>query len=135
MISFILFILALPVAAAVAHDVYFTYIRMEQDNITFPEALQWSDLGWLWVEYAPGSYDWVHKTINPAFWDTVLLPLLEQTAAFVSALPFAIVTLYLLLAYWLGLWPFTLSARKAKKSSYAFDRVDGPKGRIKYKRR
>ena len=134
MIPFVCFLLALPCMAVVGHDIYFTYLRMERDHITFPEALQWSDLGWLWVEYAPKSYDWVHNSVNPAMWETAFLPLLEQSAVVVALIPAIVVYAYLLAARFTRLWPFADAVKKSA-GKYAFERVDQHKGKMKYKRK
>ena len=134
MIAFICILLILPTLAVAAHDIYIAYGRAEEDAVAALGLIEWSDVGWLWVKYAPESYDWAHKTINPALWDSLVLPVLEQTAALVCLAPALAVYIYLLLARQFGLWPFG-DVVKHEKSKYAFDRVDQPKGRMKYKRK
>ncbi|MCB9988042.1 MAG: hypothetical protein H6868_01765 [Rhodospirillales bacterium] len=136
MAGLICFLLALPFLAVLGHDVYIAYGRAEEDYMMILETFQWSDLGWLWVQYAPDSYDWVKASLNPAVWEGVVGPLLEQTAALVFAVPALVVYVYLIVAKLVGLWPYNGDAALARKSkgNYAFDRTDKPKGSFKYKR-
>lgn len=55
-ITFILFLLLLPVMGALGHDAYLSY--KDQD---FSKPMMFSDFGYLWSNYEPETFRWMQK--------------------------------------------------------------------------
>ncbi len=131
------FILALPALAVLGHDVYIAY---NNTNLEVADRFYLSDLGWLWVNYSPDSYDWVVRSTDAVIWNSIVDPLLQKSALYVLGAPFAaffIITVFMKI---FGLGPFegnglsfsSLSVRK--KGKFSFD-DNNDKKRSKYKRK
>jgi hypothetical protein len=132
-IPILCFLLALPVLAALGHDIYITY--QDQD---FTRAMMFSDVGYLWTHYEPGSYKWAQDNIDKATWDSFLTPLLEQSTVIIAAIPAVIVYSLLLILKLLNLPPFSDGVRVGKghkKGNFAYSNTDKSKGRFKYNRK
>ncbi len=80
-----IFVLLLPILAALGHDAYATY--KDED---FDKAMMFSDVGYLWTTYDPGTYQWAQQNIDQSLWDSMLTPLLEQTTVLIAAVPLAV---------------------------------------------
>ncbi len=93
---FVLFFLFLPFAAAIGHDLYVNYyldddklrdlknLRPEVDDFLF------SDLGWVWNEYAPNRLEVLKDSFSPSTWEAFILPILAMPTMLVTFFPFAI---------------------------------------------
>lgn len=139
-IFLICFLLALPPLAAGGHDAYMAYVESQEGNVDLSEPFRFSDLGWLWVTYAPQNYDWMRGSMNPDMWKSMIEPALTQPAIVVTAIP--ALALYILLGVLriIGLPPFTgrgiMGPQKARGAAPArFDDKRKTKGRWKYKRK
>ena len=126
-ISLILFILALPILAVIGHDLYVTY--QDQD---FSKAMMLSDVGYLWRNYAPGAFEWAENNIDKSTWSGLIVPVLEQTAAVVAAIPFL---LTLAIAMLLKAIEGSGSFKGTKRKSFSFGSGENKKGRFTYKRK
>lgn len=132
----ILFLLLAPAFAALGHDVYRIY-EYDQDKVLagvleIPwNKFEFSDLGWLWVHYHPESYDWAQASMNPAFWDHAILPLLEQPAVLAGLIPALLFVVWLLIVKIFR----ALHVPGARKSRFAAPDFRPSKGAMKYKRR
>jgi hypothetical protein len=124
------FILFLPLAAAVGHDLYMAYNANQAGS---PVAFQLSDLGWLWTTYAPENFQWVKSNADSDFWVRYIDPILEQPAALVAAVPFVLS----LIAVIAGKFVATgqgLFFRRGSDGNFSF-REGEEKKRAKYKRK
>lgn len=90
---FILFFIGLGLVI-LGHDIYLAYRQADQGIGRAMEYFTLSDVGWLWVHYAPGSYEAVKESVSTALWESTILWLLEQTALFVVIAPALIILFY-----------------------------------------
>lgn len=130
--SFLFFILAIPVIAALGHDIYITY-----HDQNFNKTMMFSDVGYLWTHYSPETYDWAKKNLSQKTWSNFLTPFLEQMTLLIAAIPlitFGSVLGFLKLC---GLPPFRDAKvmRGHKKGQFGFGSGDKKQGRFKYKRK
>lgn len=96
-ITFILFLLLLPVMGALGHDAYLSY--KEQD---FSKPMMFSDLGYLWSNYEPETFQWMQKNVDQGTWENYLNPLMEQTSFVIAAVPAVLFITIVLLVRILG---------------------------------
>lgn len=123
----LLTILFIPFLMALSHDVYISYlsddekIKEVKSLRADPQNFMMSDVGWLWETYAPTSMEVVKDSVAQETWDNKIEPVLKQSSIVVTALPFIITSLYLLLSYIIGIWPFyrSLSTRDKKGNQHA----------------
>ena len=129
-------LLALPFLAAIGHDIYLA-VNVEELTVKEPTL---SDLGWLWVNYHPPSYNWALANTDPQVWQNYVAPLLRQTAVVVTGVPAATLYAVLFVLRLFAFWPFTdatpVFGKRARlqKGKGAFGRKT-PAGRMKYKRK
>lgn len=130
--TFLLSILALPVLAALGHDIYVTY--QDQD---LNKAMMFSNVGWLWTHYHAESFDTVRKSMSPENWHRLNVYVLEQKTILIAAVPFIIAAVILAVLRVLNLPPFqdAGSMGKFKKNGFSFGSGDKKQGRFKYKRK
>ena len=89
-----LFVLLLPFFAALGHDVYVNHLSDDKKIRELKrfqvdvEEFQVSDLGWVWKEYAPDSFDTFRASIDPDKWNEDIDPVLQMPTMVVSILPF-----------------------------------------------
>lgn len=127
------FVLLIPALAALGHDLFITY--QDQD---FTKPMMFSDLGYLWTHYEPGSYKWARENIDQSTWDSTLTPLLEQTSVIAAFVPAGAVYILLLILKLLNLPPFSDGVRVGKgkkKGDFSYKNSDKSKGRFKYNRK
>lgn len=138
-VKLFLFILALPLIAAVSHDVYLNYFsspekiaevkRMRIDA----DGFEMTALGWVWIEYSSGTYEMMRSNVSEETWKTTIVPLLKMKTIIVSVVPITTGVLITLLLWLFGLGPFkhlnrfksfkspeqaTVYNKKAKKAKY-----------------
>ena len=95
------FVWALPVVAVLVHDAWFSYAgQVGGFDLSRPFGL--NATGALWVHYQAGSYNWARAHIAPGLWHSLITPLLECKAVFVSAIPLLIVVAITLIRYGLN---------------------------------
>lgn len=129
----LIFILLLPAFGALGHDIYVTY--KDQD---FTKTMMFSDVGYLWTNYEPDTYEWTKKNVEPATWDNIITPFLEQTSVIVAAIPALLLMSILLILRLLHLPPFadTVKVKKGhKKGDFSFGSGENKKGKMSYKRK
>ncbi len=121
--KFFLFIMLLPFLAGAGHDIYLNYFS-DPEKVEQLKALQIdpdqfliSDLGWIWTEYAPGIMKEARTLMSSRTWSQYVDPVLQLPTMVVSIVPFFCVTVLLLIAFILGIWPF--SRFKAKQDDFA----------------
>lgn len=89
-----LFVLLLPFFAALGHDVYVNHLSDDKKIRELKrfqvdvEEFQVSDLGWVWKEYSPDSFDTFRASIDPDKWNEDIDPVLQMPTMVVSILPF-----------------------------------------------
>lgn len=122
----------LPALAALGHDLYKAYL---DGLLEGKGSIQFSDLGWLWLEYHRPSYDWAHANIDPSLWKGVCDPILEQTAVLVAGAPslFFFAAALLIKLWSAGPWNPNARVRMAH-GGFSFG-GGSRKGRTKYKRK
>jgi len=134
------FILSTPALAVLGHDIYIAYNNTELEGT---DRFYLSDIGWLWTEYAPSSYDWVLSAVDETTWNGFIDPLLQQSAIYLASAPLVIFTIILLIMKIFGLGSFEGEGLKVpgitktklnKKGDYSFS-GDKSKSRAKYKRK
>lgn len=122
----LLFLLFLPFLLAVSHDVYFNYfssdqkIRQVKQLRIDPEEFMASDLGWIWHNYHPASLETARTMVEPTIWKAQVDPILQLPSMVVGIIPFIIGCVFLILAFILGVWPFSKygAARKESKEDF-----------------
>ena len=78
--SLIIFLSTMPLLASISHDALLTY----QDGMS---ELKMADLGFLWTEYAFGSYQNAAKTWDQELWKTIAGVLTYKATLVTLALP------------------------------------------------
>ena len=133
------FLLAMPALAALGHDIYMAYTGKLPGG---SNALQLSDVGWLWTTYEPESFKWARQNADPLLWKGYIDPLLEQTAAIVAAFPAVVVLTLIVLFKMIDMVPGAASAqvrmtRLRNKKGFAFSEAQGKGkgGKARYKRK
>lgn len=87
------FLLTLLPLGVLAHDLYLAYQEAEQAHVQFGEKpVNFTDVGFLWVQYSPDTYDWARRTTTPETWRNIIDPLLQKTALILAIIPVAILT-------------------------------------------
>lgn len=122
-----LFIMLLPFLAAMSHDVYFNYFSDDQKVKQIkrlqidPEEFMVSDLGWIWDTYYPTSMKTARTMVEPDVWKAQVDPILQLPSMIVGLIPFFLGCIFLLLAFVLGVWPFSRygRARRENEDDYA----------------
>lgn len=95
-----LFILLIPAFVVLGHDSYIAFGETEQKindlkHMQFDDHnFAFSDLGYLWIAYAPGSLNMLRDMISSENWEGILAPLIEQKAIFLALIPAVIFTLF-----------------------------------------
>ncbi len=129
------FILALPALAVLGHDIYIAY---NNTHLDVAERFFFSDLGWLWTEYSPATYDAAMESTDAEIWNNIIDPLLQKSAFYVAIAPFGAFLAIMLLLKIIGIGPFKESGlfrkRVGKKKGFSHS-ADKDKGRTKYKRK
>lgn len=136
------FFLGLLPAAVLAHDLYLAYQEAEQAHVQFgAKPINFTDVGWLWVQYNPESYDWVRSTIDPQVWKGMVDPILQQTALIVTTIPFLVFLAVLVLFRLFKDMPFIVRMRTAGRQKtargggIAIQGLEKQKKKINYKRK
>jgi hypothetical protein len=125
-----MFVVALPLLAALGHDAYLFY--MNQDK-----GFELAALGFIWTKYEPESYRWTVEATEPmGYWPYINL-ILAQKAALVGAAFAGFFYVILLILKILGAWPFNEPNLANFTGNRRMDEIMGGKkaGRFKYKRK
>ncbi len=132
-ITLFCFVLLLPALACLGYDGYMYYLSLEEDKgLPF----SFTDLGYLWVTYAPDSHDWALDLIGKQAWGNIVSPVLQ--------LPAVLIFLLLALPFYIGFgicWlfgarPFSkASGGKKKKKDEFRDRKRPGKRSFEYNRK
>ena len=134
----IIFILAMPALAVLGHDIYLAY---NQTDIQSAERFFFSDLGWLWTEYSPETYNWVINNADAIVWNGFIDPLLDETAFFICIAPLSAFLFILIFMKIFGIGAyegqglFRSSGSKMKKGDFSFDKGKQVASKAKYKRK
>lgn len=123
----IVLILAVPALAALGHDLWMMTDPAKRGwDITRPFEL--SDLGWLWVTYAPDSFRFFHEFLPDWMWKGLVDPVLRSSSVFV-----------LLVIPVIGFVVFVIKGFTGREKFVSFSfrdpDADHDSGRIKYKRK
>ena len=137
------FLLALFPLGALTHDLYLAYQEAEQAHIQFGDKpVNFTDVGFLWVQYSPDTYDWARRTATPETWKNIVDPLLQKTALFAAIVPVAILTSILIIFRLVKDAPFIVRLRTAgrqkqgkTKGSIAIQGIQKSRKRMSYKRK
>lgn len=126
-IKLFLFFMLLPFLVAVGHDVHMNYLAddekiREVKNLRIdPNDFLASDLGWIWQKYHKPSMEIARTSVEPEVWKAKVDPILQLPTMVVGIIPFFTASVFLLLAYVIGVWPFSRYARTPRTggSEYA----------------
>lgn len=132
------FLLALLPLAVLGHDIYLAYLAAEEANVSFgSRPILFSDVGWLWVTYAPESYDWARAEISTDQWKEWVDPVLQQTALIAAAVPVVCMTALVLVLKILQGLPFISRLKPSRKKSSGDFAIggEGAKKKMIYKRK
>lgn len=137
------FLLTLLPLGVLAHDLYLAYQEAEQAHLEFGEKpVNFTDVGFLWVQYSPDTYDWARRTATPETWKNIVDPLLQKTALFAAAIPAAILISILIVFRLTKDTPFIIRLRTSgrqkqgkAKGGIAFQGIQKSKKKISYKRK
>lgn len=109
------FILLLPLLAAIGYDLYTNFYKNEENRAKIealqiePEAFMASDFGYLFVTHTPSFYDNAKRMVGEETWKRWVDPVLQQYTTVVAAVPFAVFMVWLLIAKIFDIWPFGTS--------------------------
>lgn len=126
-VKIIIFILLLPFFAGLGHDVYINYFS-GSDKIKQIKQLQIdpgkfiaSDIGWVWNEYAPENMKAARTMVEPEIWKEQVDPILKLPTMVAGIIPAFVGFVFLLIAFVLGVWPFSQygRARREKEEDFA----------------
>ncbi len=138
------FILSLPALAVLGHDVYLAYTNI---HLEAGERFYLSDLGWLWVNYSPDSYDWMIENTDATIWNGFIDPALKESALLIACGPLALYVSIVLIMKIFGLGSFEgqglfkplpkagKNKAQKKKGDFAFSSSNSAKKQTKYKRK
>lgn len=133
-------VLLIPFLLAAGHDIYTNYFsdqekieKVEKLDIE-PEKFQFSDVGYLWVTYAPNSHDAARESIDEASWKSFIEPVLRTPTMIVAAAPAAVVYGLLLILWVFGLPPFQRIKKAKGPADFDVYNRHGNK-QMKYKRK
>lgn len=130
LILLLVLLLSLP-AGVLGHDLYLAYQDAEQSHVQFGDKpLRFSDVGWLWIQYSPDTYDWARRTVNPDTWSGLIDPVLSQTALIVTCVPVALLGALIVL-----LKLFRRAPLVNRADGISLHGGDKAKGRANYKRK
>lgn len=116
------FIFLLPAFAALGHDLYIAYGANEEKLEQLqaldinPGQFHLSDIGHLWVVYAPDSLNDVRSNVSLSTWENFIAPLLEQTAVIVALVPVILLHFINAIMWMLGLGAYA-GSRVVKSSA------------------
>ncbi len=137
-----LFIMLIPFFAALGHDLYVNYFNTEAKiehvkklNID-PKKFMVSDLGWIIDEYVPKTMQKARTKIDVPVWRQKIDPALQLPSMVIGAIPFLVSSAYLILAFIIGIWPFSRfgKSKKMKQDDFAVYKHAQEKS-IRFKRR
>ena len=141
MLVLLCFFLALLPLAVLGHDLYLAYQEAEQARVQFGDKpINFTDVGFLWVQYSPDTYDWARRSVTPQTWKSMADPLLQQTALIVTAVPVSLLAGVLIVFRLLKDIPFMVRLRtsgrqKKIKGGIAIQGVHKSKKKMTYKRK
>lgn len=134
----LLFILLIPALAALGHDIYINFFenseklaKIEALDIE-PEKFQFSDMGYLWLTYAPESYELARENTTPSLWSPGLNMILSLPSIVIGAIPAAIFSVIMIFINLLRANPFKRGISAAGHPNRENSRN---KGSIKYTRK
>lgn len=133
-----IFILLLPVFAAVGHDFHANFLADEKkqrqfENLQFdPSEYMASDFGYLFFTYTPEFYDNTRASVDPVIWDKYVEPVLQQYTWVVAFAPLALFLIGVLLSKMIRL---PSMPRKAKAGNNDPFLKHEKQDTFKYKRR
>lgn len=87
--GFLIFLLLIPVIAALGYDAYVYYENQE-------EGFKLSDLGWLWTTYSQDTHDQAFQQLGEESWRKYVVPILKLPTV-VAMVIFAVVILMIVL--------------------------------------
>lgn len=122
----LLLILLVPFLLGLGHDLYINYLSDDEKIRELkalrvdPDKFMMSDLGWVWQEYSPASLEVVRDTFGVATWEAEVDPVLKQPTLLVTIIPFVCGVIALLIAFILGIWPFSRLARTRKQDKAGY---------------
>ncbi|MEM6781660.1 MAG: hypothetical protein AAF569_07330 [Pseudomonadota bacterium] len=137
------FILLIPALSVLGHDLYMAY-GADEEKIEKLKDLEFdhgvfhlSDIGRLWIAYAPDSLNDVRRSVSLSTWQNFVAPLMEQTALLVALVP--VILMYFLVAiFWLlRIGPYAGVKNMKTKAGNDFSVYDKheKKGKVKYGRK
>lgn len=132
------FILSLPALAALGHDAYLAY---NNTHLEISERFYLSDLGWLWVNYSPETYNWVIENTDAVIWNGFIDPVLGHSAFYVLSAPVAIYLgiIFIMKIFGLGFFEghglFKPSVKAVKKKGNFSFSGGGSAKKVKYRRK
>ncbi len=141
MLVLLCFLLALLPLAALSHDLYLAYQEAEKAHIEFGDKpISFSDIGFIWVQYSPDTYDWARRNMAPQTWKNMVDPVLQQTALIVTAIPGSVLAVILVIFRLLKDVPFMVRLRtsgrqKKVKGGIAIQGIQKSKKKMTYKRK
>ncbi len=142
------FILLLPLFAVLGHDIYGNYFQTPEKQMAFLQTLDFnpddyhaSDLGYLFVTYAPQTFDLLRDMVGRDNWAGWVDPVLQMRSYIVALVPPGLFAVWLLIARIFEVWPCSggrikrvQSAEMAAISKSFYDKRD--KGvKFNFKRR
>lgn len=130
------FVVILPALAALGHDIWYAFTP-ERASLTQP--FYFTDLGWLWLRYAPDSFGWLTRAVDADIWEKYFKPVMAAKSAAVLAIPAfaAYAVLFVLRVF--AFWPFARLRPfidiRPRQEPYTFEDVRPRKKKIDYKRK
>ena len=135
------FLLALLPLGILAHDLYLAYQEAERSRVEFgSKPINFSDIGWLWVQYSPDTYDWARRSVDADIWKNIVDPLSQQTALILAVVPVTLLASILTLVRVLKDMPIMVQVRsggrqKKADGGIAIKGLEKKKKKLSYKRK
>ncbi|MEM6810848.1 MAG: hypothetical protein AAF549_00090 [Pseudomonadota bacterium] len=125
--KFFLVLLFIPFLASVGHDIYLNYLASDEQRRDFKsfqvrmQDFKASDLGWVWREYSPNSFNGMRDSMNIDTWQTYVDPVLRNPTMLVAATPFVLGAV-LSFVYSFLFTPISMSSSVARNRDQALGR-------------
>jgi len=85
-----------------------------------PDKFIMSDLGWVWNEYAAENMKMARTMVEPEIWKDQVDPILQMPTIVASIVPAIAGIVFLIIAFILGVWPFSHYGRKRREKDDDF---------------
>lgn len=135
------FLLLIPFFLAIGHDFWANYYSTQEQKTRLesfeidPTAYQGSDVGYLFVTYAPSFYENTRTVVGEEVWTKWIDPVLRLYTAVVALIPAVLFAIWLLISRIFDIWPFNGPINLSQKNTGEVYQRKKSGEQFKYKRR